>query len=132
MQCKFKHPVTNLQIHRLIFIFDFFFQVRFVDYGNVETIKLTNLRVADILGNVPILTRRYSLGVKPYNQNGDQGRWPEKALEYVELRLVDVLCDVRVRDFDTRSEIDAEVDIKGAGVTDIRTYLLEEKLAKIA
>lgn len=98
----------------------------------MESVKLSDLRVADILGDVPILVRRYSLGIiKPLTQTDDRKKWLKCVINFVQSKVLDVTCSIRVRNCEKCKEEDIEVDISGAGVTNIRTYLQAEKLAII-
>lgn len=98
----------------------------------METVKQSDVRIADILGDIPILARRYSLGkVKPITPPDNREKWLKSVINFVQLEVLDVTCSIRVRDCEKCLEDDAEVDITGAGITDIRTYLLTAKLAII-
>lgn len=102
-------------------------QVRFVDYGNLAMVEWKHLRVADICGSIPILTRRYCLqNIQP---TADDGEWREDVIDYVRFRLIDHICAVKVY-CQSSDQSDAVCEIRGNDVIDIRTDLLGLGFAK--
>lgn len=92
--------------------------------------KNDNLRIADVCGNIPALTRRYCLhNIEPIQPMEDD-IWPRNVIEHVQRQVVDHLCTVRVeKEFtDGRDSICA---IKGNNVLYVRDDLLAYGLAKV-
>lgn len=100
-----------------------------MDYGNTEKVAFEDLRIATILGNVPILTRRYTIhGVEPLTKDG---RWPTHVVDITHAQLVDKLCNILVINYNKRHEEDAACQIS-AGPLEVRTFLISNNLAMSA
>ncbi|KAG4074328.1 hypothetical protein HA402_008737 [Bradysia odoriphaga] len=101
------------------------YKIMFVDYGNIETCDSCDLRIADILGNVPIQTTKYYLAyVQPIN---DKGIWDKKILEFIHYHIVNKTVAVRVEDNIDNEFVPCTLTV---GVMDLIKTLIAEKLAE--
>lgn len=69
--------------------FFFFLQIRFMDYGNVEKCLITDLRKADMFGDVPVLARLYHL----HNIRFD---WSHNVRQFIADTIIEKQCNIEV------------------------------------
>ncbi|XP_063243683.1 RING finger protein 17 isoform X2 [Bacillus rossius redtenbacheri] len=70
-------------------------EVMFVDYGNVETCKASELRKDVCLTHIPMQCHSAKVyGIAPLS---DDGLWPIKTLDFIHLTVVEKLCFVKLR-----------------------------------
>lgn len=70
-------------------------QVRFVDYGNVESCSVDDLLTPSArLCHIPIQTRKYCLANLRPLKTTENGRWNQKALDFLHSHVVDKVANV--------------------------------------
>lgn len=69
------------------------YKVQFVDYGNIELVNVSDMKVQLIATNVPILATKYRLSdVSPIFASG----WPIQAIDCLHSLIVNKVCELRV------------------------------------
>lgn len=105
--------------------FDFLLlpKVLFIDYGNVETCKLSDLSCHLLYTDVPAIAQKCRLpNIKPPN---DDSVWPLDTIEYFIYNIVETKCHVKVSDDDILS-----CNISDKEGENLRSTLISRKLAK--
>lgn len=68
-------------------------KVRFIDYGNAEKIHTTEIKKADMFGDIPILARPYYL----HNVKTIDGlKWSKEVLKFVDATILEKQCNIQV------------------------------------
>lgn len=102
-------------------------QVQFVDYGNIELCSKTDLRPANLLKDIPILTHRYCLA--HLRANTKTGKWPRQTLDTIHKHIVEQVCSVTIVYDDILGEVDVTPINLKCGQIDITNMLLTNELA---
>lgn len=79
-----------------LFQIEFSHQVRFVDYGNCARCSFDDLRVANMFGDIPVLSRLYQLD--NIRSKSEDGLWPDYVREFCGDLVVERQCNVIVTD----------------------------------
>lgn len=86
--------VTNFLSHPQV-TSDSTYQVQFVDYGNVEDVKASELRKRVFLTEVP--TFCHVLALHNVRAVSEDGRWQTNVLDFVHANVVEKVCRVKLQ-----------------------------------
>lgn len=121
--------ITISNTNNSLFQFDFLLlrKVLFIDYGNVETCKLSDLSCHLLYTDVPAIAQKCRLSnIKPPN---DDPVWPLDTIEFFTYNIVETKCHVKVSDDDDDNDI-LSCNISDKEGENIRSILISRKLAK--
>lgn len=101
-------------------------KVVYVDYGNVEECKATEMRKNVYMGHVPIQCHKCLLdGVKPASEDG---KWPVAALDFIHTTIVEKQCQVTVKEIPKIGQ-PLVISLLGPGNIDIAELLVRMQFA---
>lgn len=90
-------------------------KVRFVDYGNIEQVKMGELRSEIICAHIPMLINRYIIAdMVPIEMNC---KWSRSVLDRIHVLLVGKVIDVVTVDDDNINK--CHIAVNGVGVVDL-------------
>lgn len=97
-------------------------KVYFVDYGNVEICKASELRKNICMGHIPIQCHKCKThGIVPIS---DDGKWPTATLDFIHMTVVDKRCFVELKEQASADSAYAVVSLKCQGGLDLLEILL--------
>ncbi|XP_055907839.1 uncharacterized protein LOC129942792 [Eupeodes corollae] len=101
------------------------FEVRFVDYGNVEACELRDLYRMTAFPNIPIQAVRFTIeGIRP---RGGQEKFCTTVLDLIHGLIVDKMCGVRVPNGEENKEVkQCRISFNR---NDLTTYLIQNEFA---
>lgn len=107
---------------------DLTYEVLFVDYGNVETCQVADMRKSIKMIQMPVLTHKFLLsGVAP---NSDDGNWPSASIDFLHGLVVEKESKVVVEEESFDPNLPSKIRLF-IGKVDVATFLIEKKHAVV-
>jgi hypothetical protein len=101
-------------------------KVVFVDYGNVEECKATEMRKNVYMGHIPVQCYKCVLdGVKPASEDG---KWPVTTLDFIHTTIVEKQCQVTVKQ-EPKEGQPLMISLRGPGNINIAELLVRMQFA---
>lgn len=101
-------------------------KVVFVDYGNVEECKATEMRKNVYMGHIPVQCYKCVLdGVKPASEDG---KWPVTTLDFIHTTIVEKQCQVTLKQ-EPKEGQPPVISLLGPGNIDIAELLVRMQFA---
>ncbi|XP_069688826.1 RING finger protein 17 isoform X2 [Periplaneta americana] len=101
-------------------------KVLFVDYGNVEECKASEMRKNVYMGHIPIQCYKCQLdGIKPASEDG---KWTTSTLDFIHTTIVEKQCHVTVKE-EPKIGQPLVIDLIGPGNIDIAELLVRMQFA---
>ncbi|XP_066994116.1 RING finger protein 17 isoform X2 [Anabrus simplex] len=102
-------------------------KVLFVDYGNIEDLKATEMRKNVYMGHIPVQCHKYKLdGIVPVS---DTGKWPTVVLDFVHSTIVEKKCKITVKS-NVGDGTPPLISVTAPGYIDLAALLVNMQYAK--
>ncbi|PNF34127.1 hypothetical protein B7P43_G01154 [Cryptotermes secundus] len=101
-------------------------KVAFVDYGNIEDCKASEMRKNVYMDDIPIQCYKCQLdGIKPAS---DDGKWPMSTLDFIHTTIVEKQCEVTVKE-EPKIGQPLMISLLGPGNIDLAELLVRMQFA---
>lgn len=129
--CKvmYINAINYIGIQIFSFIFFVFIQVRYIDWGNEDTIPFKHLSRCTMFHDIPIQVGKFCLNnIRPFNVNIG---WPIEAIEYSRDAIGGYKCSFYIHDH-KNGNVDAAIPAtiaRCSGSSDLASLLISHKFA---